>query len=146
MTLTNIELRKPKHVSALARTGSYVRAARELHLTRSALTRSIQAIEARFSIRLFDRDRSGVRLTAVSREFLRRAHPLLSEAEDLTRFLQRTGKGEIGHVTFGLSTLPAKLFLTPLILHLFLRDRGEGDALDVPQHQDPIQFRPAGHG
>jgi DNA-binding transcriptional LysR family regulator len=148
MSLMNIELRKLQHVLVLARTGSFVRAAQELHLTQSALTRSIQAIEARFTIRLFDRDRSGVRLTAVGREFLKRAQPLLNEADDLARFLQRTGKGEIGHVSFGLSTLPAKLFLTPLILHLFQVKQGlhcsvavrDPDELLEMLEQDKIEF------
>jgi DNA-binding transcriptional LysR family regulator len=137
MTLMNIELRKLQHVAVLARTASFVRAAQALNITQSALTRSIQALEARYAIRLFDRDRSGVRLTAVGREFLKRAQPLLNEAEDLTRFLQRTGKGEIGQVIFGLSTLPAKLFLAPLVLHLFKAKQGLHCSVAV-RHPDEL--------
>jgi DNA-binding transcriptional LysR family regulator len=118
MNLRNIELRRIQQVAVLARVGSFVGAAEELHITQSALTRSIQSIEREFSLRLFDRDRSGVALTAIGREFLRRAQPLLTEADDIARYLRRAGRGEDGEVSFGLSTLPAKLFLSQLTLDL----------------------------
>jgi DNA-binding transcriptional LysR family regulator len=120
MSSRNIELRKVQHVAVLARVGSFVGAAKELHLTQSALTRSIQAIEREFAVQLFDRDRSGVTLTAVGREFLRRSQPLLTEADDLGRYLRRIGRGESGDVAFGFTILPAKLFLADLTEHLFV--------------------------
>ena len=119
MSLEAIDLRKLHHVVVLARARSFIKAAEELRLTQPALTRSIQSIEKRFAIRLFDRERSGVALTAVGREFLRRAQSLLIEANDLTRYAERTGKGEAGELAFGLTALPAKLFLASLAIDLF---------------------------
>lgn len=119
MSLREVELRKLQYVVTLARVRNFARAAEELHLTQSALTRSIQSIEKRFMIRLFDRDRSGVDLTPVGREFLKRAQSLLVEANDLARFADRSGRGEVGEVAFGLSTLPAKMFLTSLTVEFF---------------------------
>jgi DNA-binding transcriptional LysR family regulator len=121
MTLDAIELRKLHHVVVLARARSFIKAAEELGLTQPALTRSIQSIEKRFAIRLFDRERSGVALTAVGREFLRRAQSLLIEANDLTRFAERTSKGDAGELAFGLTALPAKLFLSSLAIDLFAK-------------------------
>jgi DNA-binding transcriptional LysR family regulator len=118
MILAHIEIRKLRHVAALARTESFIRAADELNLTQSALTRSIQSIEAQLGVRLFDRDRSGVHLTAVGREFLKRAQSILIETDDLARIMTRMGKGEIGKISFGLSALPAKLYLRPIVLDL----------------------------
>jgi DNA-binding transcriptional LysR family regulator len=121
MTLDAIELRKLYHVVVLARARSFIKAADELNLTQPALTRSIQSIEKRFGIRLFDRERSGVALTAIGREFLRRAQSLLIEANDLTRFAERTSKGDVGELAFGLTALPAKLFLSSLAIDLFAK-------------------------
>jgi DNA-binding transcriptional LysR family regulator len=119
MTSRNIEFWKLQHVAVLARHGSFVKAAEELHLTQSALTRSIQGLEKQFAVRLFDRERSGVILTAIGRELLQRAEPLLLDCADVTRFLQRAAKGDVGEVAFGLTALPAKLFLAPLMQELF---------------------------
>jgi DNA-binding transcriptional LysR family regulator len=119
MTSRNIELWKLQHVATLARHGSFVKAAEELHLTQSALTRSIQGLEKQFGVRLFDRERSGVTLTAIGRELMQRAEPLFLDSADVTRFLQHAARGDVGEVAFGLSALPAKLFLAPLMLKLF---------------------------
>jgi DNA-binding transcriptional LysR family regulator len=119
MTPRNIELWKLQHVAVLARHGSFVKAAEELRLTQSALTRSIQGLERQFGVRLFDRERSGVTLTAIGRELMQRAEPLFLDSADVTRFLQSASQGDVGEVAFGLSALPAKLFLAPLMLKLF---------------------------
>jgi DNA-binding transcriptional LysR family regulator len=119
MTSRNVELWKLQHVAVLARHGSFVKAAEELHLTQSALTRSIQNLEKQFGVRLFDRERSGVTLTAIGRELMQRAEPLFLDSADVTRFLQRAARGDVGEVSFGLSALPAKLFLAPLMQELF---------------------------
>ena len=55
-----MDLRGLRHVVVLSRLLSYTKAARELHLTQSALSRSIQAIEKDAHVNLFDRDRGGV--------------------------------------------------------------------------------------
>ena len=137
MNLDAIELKKLHHVIVLARARSFVKAAEELHLTQPALTRSIQSIEKRFSVRLFDRERTGVTPTAVGREFLRRAQSLLIEANDLTRFTERTGKGDAGELAFGLSTLPAKLFLPALAIDLFATKPVLGCSVAV---RDPLDL------
>jgi DNA-binding transcriptional LysR family regulator len=137
MNLDAIELRKLHHVVVLARARSFIKAAEELRLTQPALTRSIQSIEARFSVRLFDRERAGVTLTAVGREFLRRAQSLLIEANDLTRFAERTGKGEAGELAFGLSPLPAKLFLSAVAIDLFATRPALGCSVAV---RDPLDL------
>lgn len=111
----HIELRKLRHVVTLARVRSFVRAAKELNLTQPALTRSIQSVEQRFSVRLFDRDRSGVYPTLVGEDFVRRAEALLRESTDLTLALQRLSVGEQKQVSFGMAPLPARALLPTLM-------------------------------
>jgi DNA-binding transcriptional LysR family regulator len=106
-----MDLRSLRHVVVLARKLSYTKAADELGLSQSALSRSIQAIEQRANVRLFDRDRGGVHLTTVGREFVERAAALLREADDLERLLKRAGSGAQGKIAFGLSPLIAAILL-----------------------------------
>ena len=54
---------------AAARHESYVRAAEELSLSQSAISRQIQTLEAQLGIRLFSREGRSVRLTDVGRRY-----------------------------------------------------------------------------
>ena len=131
-----MELRHLRHVVAIARYQSFTKAAEELGISQPVLSRSIQAIERHENVRLFDRDRSGVRLTAVGRDFVDRASVLLRDAEDLKSVLQRSASGLGGELAFGLGPLPARALLASVLaqpefsaadLRLFVAVRnGEG--------------------
>jgi len=101
MTSPPINLRQVHHFVALAKFQSYVRAAEELGLTQSALTRSIQALEQQFSVRLLDRDRAGVRLTPAGREILAEAEGLLYRADELAQKMIVSNTGAEGRVSVG---------------------------------------------
>jgi len=94
---------------------SYTKAARELNVTQSGLTRSIQQVEERVGVRLFDRDRGGVRLTQVGRDFVARAEPVLRDADDLALVLQRAATGDQGKVSIGMAPMPAKSILPQVV-------------------------------
>ena len=102
-----MNLRSLNHVVVLARRLSYRKAAEELGLSQSALSRSIQAVEQRAGARLFDRDRAGVHLTPVGRAYVERAAVLLRDAEDLERVLRRHASGAQGEIAFGIAPLLA---------------------------------------
>jgi DNA-binding transcriptional LysR family regulator len=110
-----MDLRSLRHVVVLARHLSYRKAAEELGLTQSALSRSIQALEQRADVRLFDRDRGGVSLTSVGRAFVERAQALLREADDLERMVSRHASGAEGAIAFGMAPLIAAA-LAPAVL------------------------------
>ena len=114
-----MDLRRLKHVVVLAKLLSYTKAAEELCITQSALSRSIQALEKQANVKLFDRDRSGVYLTAVGRDFVKRASQLLRDADDLERSLHRSASAEIGEVAFGIGPLAAQALLTHALPQLF---------------------------
>jgi DNA-binding transcriptional LysR family regulator len=119
-----MDLRSLKHVVVLAKQLSYTKAAQELCMTQSALTRSIQAVERRCHARLFDRDRGGVHVTSVGRAFVERAAALLREAEDLDRMLRLSTSADAGEVSFGMGPLAAQALL-PAVLHKTLADKPE---------------------
>lgn len=102
-----MDLRKLRHLVAVSRRMSFSRAAEDLGLSQSALTRSIQSLERQAGMRLFDRDRAGVSLTAQGRLVVERASGLLADADDFERQLLQTARGEDGRVCFGMAPLPA---------------------------------------
>ncbi|MFV8816458.1 LysR family transcriptional regulator [Haliea sp. E17] len=111
MSHKNMDLRSLRHVATLADTLNYTRAAEELGLTQSALSRSIQGFEQRMETRLFDRNRGGVQLTAVGRRFVERAKQLLRDADELERSLLLESGAAAGDVAFGMAPMPAKALL-----------------------------------
>jgi len=93
--------------------GGFGKAANQLHLTQTALTRRIQKLEGYLAVRLIDRTTRSVSLTAVGREFLPQARRLVLEttsAVDRLKDLSRLGKGNITIAsvpTMAHHTLPA---------------------------------------
>ncbi|WP_340318180.1 LysR family transcriptional regulator [Rhizorhabdus argentea] len=114
-----IDLRRLRHVVTLARSGSYVRAAELLALTQSALSRSIQAAEADYGVRLFDRGPSGVAPTAAGRALVEEGEHLLRDARALDDTMRRIGVGAAGDVTLGLGPLIASASL-PFVMPAFI--------------------------
>ncbi len=114
-----MELRGLKHVVVLSQQLSYTKAAQELCITQSALSRSIQAVENDAKVKLFDRDRGGVHLTAVGRDFVKRAALLLRDADDLERRLRHSASADIGEVSFGLGPLAAQALLPSVLPETF---------------------------
>ncbi|WP_157269995.1 LysR family transcriptional regulator [Azohydromonas aeria] len=64
---------------AIAELGGFNKAARELHITQTALTRRLQKLESYLGLRLLDRTTRRVELTAVGRDFLPQARAIVQE-------------------------------------------------------------------
>jgi DNA-binding transcriptional LysR family regulator len=107
-----IELRNLRNLVVLARHLNYVRAASELGVTQPTLSRSIQALERRLNVRLFDRDRGGVALTPQGRFIADRAALLLVDAEDLELQSRLSARGDGGQIRFGMAPMPARTLLS----------------------------------
>jgi DNA-binding transcriptional LysR family regulator len=110
-----IEVRKLRHIVALAQAGSYARAAQALNISQPALTRSIQSVEQRFGVLLFDRGRRGVTLTATGRRIAAEGQLLLRDAEALERNLRLLGESRLGDISFGVDPLAAGVFLVDVL-------------------------------
>ncbi len=63
----------------IAELGGFSKAAEQLHVTQTALTRRVQKLEAYLDVRLLDRTTRFVELTAVGREFLPQARAIVSD-------------------------------------------------------------------
>lgn len=78
--MTLVQLR---HFVVLARLGSYVQASKELFVTQSALSRSIQSLEDELGQPLFDRLGRRTEPTPFGRDVLQRAQSLVNDADAL---------------------------------------------------------------
>ena len=71
-----MDLRRLRHVLALAEAGNYLRAAEAMHISQSALSRSIQSLEATLGVTLFDRSNRRVEPTEFGRLLIEHAMKL----------------------------------------------------------------------
>jgi len=111
----NTDLRRLRHALVIAELGSFSAAAERLHITQSALSRSIQSMEQAIAISLFDRSRSGVRVTVAGQAYLAVAAGLLQHARNLESFGKGLADGSTGQVRIGLGTSVAANLLPTLI-------------------------------
>lgn len=100
-----MDLRKLRHILVLAEEGNFVRASQRLHITQSALTRSVQALEEELALKLFDRLTRGVVPTTAGREVLARARRLVQHASGFEKDIALLRNNEIGSVVFGVGPM-----------------------------------------
>ncbi|OCC23601.1 hypothetical protein MB02_10535 [Croceicoccus estronivorus] len=117
-----MEFSRLHHIVAVARTGSFSRAAEEVFLTQPALSRSIAAFEARHGVRLFERRRRGVVPTPAGRMVVERAQAIIASTRELEESLVSHAVGDAGEVVIGVGPLLASLIL-PLLGQRMLATR-----------------------
>ena len=113
----NLSLTKLRYLLAVAKAGNFSRAAEELNLSQPALSRTIAALEAHYGVTIFERGRSGARLTAAGAQMVEEVKALLRNASNLDHNLHLYGSGETGRVDIGLGPHIASLFLAELGKH-----------------------------
>ena len=109
-----INSRRLAHLVALAEEGSFARAAERVHLSQPALSRSIQALEDEFDIKLFDRAARGVATTAAGRLLVERARRVLFEARCLFRDVELIRSDTLGELKIGLGPYAAEILFPDL--------------------------------
>jgi len=114
-------LRQLQYLRLLAEHGSFSRAAEAAHVTQPTLSAGIQELERALDAPLVDRARSGVILTAVGEETVRRGSDILTRAEDLVQAARAAGQPLTGRFRLGVIPTIAP-FLLPRALPL-LRER-----------------------
>jgi LysR family pca operon transcriptional activator len=109
-----INLIRLRHIIAVARSGSFSIAAEEVCISQPALSRSIQAFEEQYGMRLFDRGKGGVTLTPAGKLAVEQARGLLAVASNFDRDMRLFGQGEVGRTGVGMGPLMASLLLSRL--------------------------------
>ena len=113
-----MNLRHLEHWLALADTGSFSRAAEKLHITQSALSRSIQALEEDLGGPLVDRVGKKNELTPLGRSVLERARRIVHEAQELKQGAALLQHGGLGALRVGLGSGPGAMLMTPWLVYM----------------------------
>jgi LysR family hydrogen peroxide-inducible transcriptional activator len=124
-------LRQLQYLKLLAEHGNFGRAAEAARVTQPTLSAGIQELERTLGASVVDRARSGVILTPVGEEALRRATLILNEAEELVEAARSVGQPLTGRFRLGVIPTVAPFLLPralPILrqrfpkLRLFLRE------------------------
>jgi DNA-binding transcriptional LysR family regulator len=113
-----MNLKHLAHWLALAETGSFSRAAQKLHITQSALSRSIQVLEEDLGGALVDRVGKKNELTPLGLSVLERARRIVHEAQELQRGAALLQQGGMGSLRVGLGSGPGALLMTPWLRYM----------------------------
>ncbi|EYS87145.1 LysR family transcriptional regulator [Cupriavidus sp. SK-4] len=113
-----MDTQKLLHLLAVVEHGTFSEAARAIHLTQPALSRSIRALEDELKAPLFDRGARRARLTVFGELVADRARRMRLEERQLRRDLDLLRGGEEGSLTIGVAPAPAALLLTPFLIHM----------------------------
>jgi DNA-binding transcriptional LysR family regulator len=107
----NFDLGDLRAFIAVAELASFRAAAESIHLSQPALSRRIDKLEDALGVRLFDRDTRNVELTAVGRDFARKARTLLDNLDEML-----LGVGDLAANRWG----QVALACVPSTVHYFL--------------------------
>lgn len=106
---------KYKLFSLTAETGNISKTAELAGYTQSGVSHTLKRLEEEVNLQLFIRDRYGVRLTPVGKEFLHYVNRLLAEEERLRQFIYDTNGIEYGSLTIGTYTSICTYWLPPML-------------------------------
>src|SRR5262245_20117027 len=96
------EIWRLKHFLAVAEAGSVQSAARSLHISQPALSKSLRLLEKHLRTPLFDRSARGVVLTAMGKAFYRHAREIQAEWDSSLIELTATRDGAKGELRIGI--------------------------------------------
>src|SRR3954463_2605147 len=110
-----LDSRQLRAFSVLAKTGSFTQTARELHLTQSAVSHSMKALERDIGCRLLDRLGKKVVLTQAGEQLLQHGKRILQEMENALESLTHLGKWGRGRLRIGASTTACQHLIPPVL-------------------------------
>jgi LysR family hydrogen peroxide-inducible transcriptional activator len=97
----SVTLRQLQYALALEETGGFRRAAARCRVAQPSLSAQVAALEEALGVRLFERARGGVLVTAAGREVLDRARRALLEVDDLAAAARRLADPLAGRLRLG---------------------------------------------
>jgi LysR family hydrogen peroxide-inducible transcriptional activator len=115
-----MQIHQLRYFCAVARTGSFTRAAQQEHLAQPSLSQQIRKLEDELGTRLFDRLGRSVRLTQPGEAFLPRAEAIIRQLADAKIEIQEMDGAERGRLVIGAIPTIAPYFL-PSCLASFAR-------------------------
>jgi len=96
-----MDIRQLKYFLMVAEEGQITRAAKRLHMEQPPLSRQMQMMEQELGVRLFDRNRTGLKLTEAGELLRQRAESLLLQLDETTREVKEIEEGVRGVLSIG---------------------------------------------
>lgn len=124
-------LKKLHHAIVLAESQSYAIASERLHLTQSALTRSIQSLEEEIGVHLFDRGPQGVRTTPDGASVLEKARQLMLHANTFDHEVNALRQIETGELSVGFGPGTRSLFLPHIVVDICRQRPGLSVSIEI---------------
>lgn len=116
--MQTLDTRQLRAFVSLARSGSFTQAGRELHLTQSAISHAIKALETDLGCQLFHRQGKSVHLTHAGRELLPSAETILQVMTQARSTLGTLDQTPRGRLRIGCTTAAAQ-FILPTVFREF---------------------------
>jgi LysR family transcriptional regulator, nitrogen assimilation regulatory protein len=113
-----MELRQLRYFTAIARCGSFSKAADEVFVAQSALSHQLAQLEDELDTSLFHRNRRGVELTDAGRIFHSHATAILRQVEDAKASVRVAEDEPSGKVVFGIPHSVSNALALPLLMAL----------------------------
>lgn len=129
----DITLRQLRYLIALSETAHFRKAAERCGVSQPSLSAQIQNIEGALGVQLLERSRSGVALTPVGREVVKRARQVLDDVQGIADFASGAHNGLVGTIRLG-----AKPTLGPYLLpHIVTSLHTENPDLQLYVRESP---------
>jgi LysR family hydrogen peroxide-inducible transcriptional activator len=109
------DLRQLEYFCAVARTGSFTRAAEDLGIAQPSLSEQIARLEQTLGAALFERLNRRIELTPLGEAILGKAQALLEDAAALPDYFERAREGVHGPLRVGAIPTILPYFLAPLL-------------------------------
>jgi LysR family transcriptional regulator, hydrogen peroxide-inducible genes activator len=106
-----MQIHQLRYFCAVARTGSFTRAAQQQHMAQPSLSQQVRKLEDELGTRLFDRLGRTVRLTQLGEMFLSRAEAILRQVDSARLEIQDMAGTEQGKLVVGAIPTIAPYFL-----------------------------------
>jgi LysR family transcriptional regulator, cyn operon transcriptional activator len=108
----------------IADNGGFARAAARLHLTQSAASRQISALESELNVLLFDRVGRRIRLTSEGEDLLQRSRRLLADADLIGERARSLKGGQVGTLRVSATSQVIENLLAPFLSQYLQRHPG----------------------
>lgn len=110
-----MELRQLRYLIAVADAESITSASRKLHVVQSAVSHQIANLEEELGVKLFDRSKNGVKLTAEGQIFYRHAQAVVKHMETAAQEVKYADREIRGRVALGIPHSTAAVLALPLL-------------------------------
>lgn len=116
-----MDLNHLRYFYEVAKAGSFTSAAASLHISQSALSKTVGLLEAREGVKLFERSKKGVSLTPIGQEIFDQCQNIFNGVQEIQdRVRGATIKTE-GYLRFGVSDHLARYLLADKLVEFYQR-------------------------